>query len=109
MVDYLLSEVFVPGNDLISKAVLTDDRIINIICKNLQDHYMAVPNESLNKSAFDVVYRPKMALSEYPPIIIEIQENVNDEYMPPVERYSTLAFEKYISKFLVSSGPSAAY
>ncbi|KAL4209668.1 hypothetical protein AB4K20DRAFT_1977695 [Rhizopus microsporus] len=80
----LVARRVVPGSDLISKAILTDDRIINIICKSLnnspQDHYMAAPSEFLNKSACDVLYLPKVALSEYPPIIVEVQKNVNEKY-----------------------------
>ncbi|KAG1178130.1 hypothetical protein G6F71_002073 [Rhizopus microsporus] len=81
----LVARRVVPGSDLISKAILTDDRIINIICKSLnnspQDHYMAAPSEFLNKSACDVLYLPKVALSEYPPIIVEVQKNVNEKYI----------------------------
>ncbi|ORE03556.1 hypothetical protein BCV72DRAFT_308107 [Rhizopus microsporus var. microsporus] len=94
MVDYLLPEEFATGSDLISKVVLADKRIINIICKSLnnspQDHYMAAPSEFLDKNACNVLYLPKVALSEYPPIIIEVQKNVNEKYMSRAARYSPL-------------------
>ncbi|EIE81080.1 hypothetical protein RO3G_05785 [Rhizopus delemar RA 99-880] len=97
--DYLLPEEFVPVSDLISKAVLTDDNIITIICKNInnspQNHYMAASSEFLNKSACDVLYLLKVALSEYPPIIVEIQKDVNETYMACAARYSALVYEKY--------------
>lgn len=80
-------------------AVLTGDRIINIICKSLnnspQYYYMTAPSEFLNKSACDVLYLPKVALSEYPPIIIEVQKKVNEKYMSRATRYSILVYEKY--------------
>ncbi|KAI9486354.1 MAG: hypothetical protein EXX96DRAFT_40301 [Benjaminiella poitrasii] len=97
--DYSLPRKFVPGTDLISKAVLTNDKVINILCKSVnnspQDHYMAAPSEFLDKSACDVLYLPKMALSEYSPIIVEVQKVVNEKYMSRATRYSTLVYEKY--------------
>ncbi|KAI8082661.1 uncharacterized protein B0P05DRAFT_450062, partial [Gilbertella persicaria] len=58
--DYLLPKEHVPGSDLISKAVSTDTRIINIISKSLvnapEDQYNAAPNEFLNECAYDVLY-----------------------------------------------------
>ncbi|KAI9470922.1 MAG: hypothetical protein EXX96DRAFT_586227 [Benjaminiella poitrasii] len=98
MIDYLLPEKFVPRSDLISKTVLIGDRIINIICKSLnnsrQDNYMATLSESLNKSACDGLYLPKVDLSEYLPIIVEVQDNVNEKYMSRVACYSTLGYEE---------------
>ncbi|KAI8977666.1 hypothetical protein BDF20DRAFT_976172 [Mycotypha africana] len=96
--DYSLPRKFVPGTDLISKAVLTNDEVINILCKSVnnspQDHYMAAPSEFF-KSACDVLYLPKMTLSEYSPIIVEVQKVVNEKYMSRATRYSTLVYEKY--------------
>jgi hypothetical protein len=71
--DFLLPKELVSGSDIISKAVLTNTRIINIISKSLvttpEDQYTAAPNEFLNKCACDVLYLPKAIASEYPPII----------------------------------------
>lgn len=65
--DYLLPEGLIPGRDSISKAVLTGDKIINIICNSPQDHYMTAPSKLWNKSAYDILYHPKVALSKYMP------------------------------------------
>ncbi len=56
---------------------------------------MAALSEFLNKSACDVLYLPKVALGEYPPIIVEIQKVVSEKYMARAARYSTLVYEKY--------------
>ncbi|KAG0749666.1 hypothetical protein G6F16_004842 [Rhizopus arrhizus] len=97
--DYLLPKEHVPGSDLISKVVLTDTRIINIISKSLvnasEDQYTAAQNEFLNKCACDVLYLPKAIDSEYPPIIIEVQKDVNENYMCRAVKYSILVYEKY--------------
>jgi hypothetical protein len=61
---------------------------------------MAAPSEFLNKSACDVLYLPKVALSEYPPIIVEVQKNINEKYMSRAARFSILVYEKY-SKYPV--------
>ncbi|KAI9487442.1 MAG: hypothetical protein EXX96DRAFT_553203 [Benjaminiella poitrasii] len=99
IIDYLLPKEHVPGSDLISKAVLIDTRIINIISKSLvdapEDQYTVAPNELLNKCACDVLYLPRTIVSEYPPIIIEIQRDVNEKYMGRAIKYSTLVYEKY--------------
>ncbi|KAI8977685.1 hypothetical protein BDF20DRAFT_976201 [Mycotypha africana] len=97
--DYLLPKEHVPGSDLISKAVLNDTRIINIISKSLvsasEDQYTAAPNGFLNKCACDVLYLPKTINSEYPPIMIEVQKDINEKYMCRAVKYSTLVYEKY--------------
>lgn len=99
VIDYLLPKEYVPGSDLISKAVLTDTRIISIISKSLinapEDQYTAAPNEFLNKCACDVLYLPKATVSEYPPKIIEVQNDVNEKYMGRAIKYSALVYEKY--------------
>ncbi|KAI7857960.1 hypothetical protein BDC45DRAFT_499755 [Circinella umbellata] len=56
---------------------------------------MVAPSEFLDKSACDVLYLPKMSLSEYSPIIVEVQKVVNEKYMSRATRYSTLVYEKY--------------
>lgn len=92
--DYLLPKEHVPGSDLISKAVLTDTRIISITNKSLvnapEDQYTTAPNEFLNKCTCDILYLPKAIASEYPPIMIEIQKDVNENYMCRAVKYSTL-------------------
>ncbi|ORE11361.1 hypothetical protein BCV72DRAFT_219865 [Rhizopus microsporus var. microsporus] len=97
--DYSLPKEHVPGSDLISKAVLVDTRIINITSKNLvnapEDQYTAAPNEFLNKCACDVLYLPKAIDSEYPPIMIEVQKDVNEKYMYRAVKYSTLVYKRY--------------
>ncbi|KAI8642624.1 hypothetical protein BD408DRAFT_328591, partial [Parasitella parasitica] len=76
--DYLFPVEFIPGSVLMSKTVLTDDRIIDIISQSLkhcpQDIYMTAPTKCIDKSACDVLYLPKGALCQDLPIIIEVQK-----------------------------------
>lgn len=49
----------------------------------------------MNKCACDGLYLPKAIASEYPPIMIEVQKDVNEKYMCRTVKYSTLVYEKY--------------
>jgi hypothetical protein len=98
--DRVLPYKYRPGTDLISKMVLTDNQAINILIKVLvpevaEDHYVATPTEFINKNKCDVFYAPHDPLSTFPPVFIEVQNQVDEKLLVRAVHYSTLIYERY--------------
>lgn len=60
-----------------------------------RDHYVAAPTEFIDKSKCDVVYVPHDRLSTFPPILIEVQNQVDEKFLVRAIHYSTLIYERY--------------
>ncbi|KAI8641165.1 hypothetical protein BD408DRAFT_433503 [Parasitella parasitica] len=103
-----------PGTDLISKMVLTDTQTINMLIKVLvpevaEDHYAATPTEFINKNKCDVLYTPHDPLSAFPPVLIEVQNQVDEKFLVRAIHYSTLIYERYKKRpILVIIGVASA-
>ncbi|GAA5808633.1 hypothetical protein MFLAVUS_002025 [Mucor flavus] len=98
--DRILPYNYRPGTDLISKMILTDNQVINTLMKTLvpeaaEDHYVAVPTEFINKNKCDVLYAPHNPLSTFPPVFIEVQNQVDEKFLVRAVHYSTLIYERY--------------
>jgi hypothetical protein len=80
-----LSPEYIPGNDFISRLLLEDQRVMDIIIKSLiGEHassslYCLGRCEWLNKSVSDVLYVPKT--ENLAPILIEVQHDVNEDFI----------------------------
>lgn len=79
-----MSPEYIPGNDFISRLLLEDQRVMDIIIKSLiGEHassslYCLGRCEWLNKSVSDVLYVPKT--ENLAPILIEVQHDVNEDF-----------------------------
>lgn len=94
----MLPLIYKPGTDLISKIVLTDQRVINAVIMSLveapENTYTAAPTEFINKSKCDVLYISN-DISAFPPIIIEVQKIVDEKFIIRAIQYCTLVYQKY--------------
>ncbi|GAA5799980.1 hypothetical protein HPULCUR_005401 [Helicostylum pulchrum] len=103
-----------PGTDLISRMVLNDNQSINMLIKVLvpeveEDHYVATPTEFINRKKCDVLYAPHNPLSTFPPVFIEVQNQVDEKFLVRAIHYSTLIYERYKKRpILVIIGVASA-
>ncbi|KAG2235193.1 hypothetical protein INT48_003537 [Thamnidium elegans] len=91
-----------PGTDLSSKLLLNDTSIINLIVKSLlEEHtpsnlYYSAQTEWADGSKSDVLYVPKTDITDAsPPILIEIQNRVDQSFMSRLIRNCTYVFDRY--------------
>ncbi|KAG2222097.1 hypothetical protein INT45_007983 [Circinella minor] len=76
-----------PGTDIISKLVLQENPITNIVVEYLvgtkaKDKYRARPIEWINDTRSDVLFMCDGDNSSYPPVLIEVQNAVDvDAFM----------------------------
>ena len=92
--DFSLPQFYRPGADLLSKTVLKDQRVINLMARNLtdppNDTYIAGQSDFMDGAACDVLYIPHSVGSTFPPIVFEIQRQVNDKFMLRAIHYSVI-------------------
>ncbi|GAA5816294.1 hypothetical protein MFLAVUS_009820 [Mucor flavus] len=93
--DCALPYSYMTGTDLISKMVLTDNQAINMLIKVLvlevaEDRYVVTPTEFINENEYDVLYAPHNPLSTFPPVFIEVQNQVDEKFLVRAVHYSTL-------------------
>lgn len=60
-----------------------------------EDHYAATPTEFINKNKCNVLYAPHNPLSTFPPVLIEVQNQVDEKFLIRAVHYSTLIYEWY--------------
>lgn len=80
--------------------VLIDNQVIKMLMKYLvpeaaEDLYVAAPTEFVNKNKCDVLYAPHNPLSTFPPVFIEVQNQVDEKFLVRAIHYSTLIYERY--------------
>ncbi|KAI9476334.1 MAG: hypothetical protein EXX96DRAFT_507466 [Benjaminiella poitrasii] len=95
---FVLPKWLRPGTDLMSKAIIHDSKIMNIITttlSNTQNDYLVGNPEWNNGTRSDVVLEAKSSVLNLPPIIIEIQHTVNRLFMKRVINYSLEAFNRH--------------
>ena len=84
---------YLPGQDILSKRILNNQRVINLITTSLLqlkiDTYSNAATEWRNGTRCDVLYLPEIPLrNSLPPILIEVQQNVNELFMRRLMMYS---------------------
>ncbi|KAG0937917.1 hypothetical protein G6F29_008452 [Rhizopus arrhizus] len=84
---------YLPGQDILSKRILNNQRVINLITTSLLqlkiDTYSNAATEWRNRTHCDVLYLPEILLrNSFPPILIEVQQNVNELFMRRLMMYS---------------------
>ncbi|KAG1441315.1 hypothetical protein G6F56_011539 [Rhizopus delemar] len=91
-----------PVKDLLSKDLLKDPKIMNLIIRSLlgsnipSDAYHVSQTEWSNGTRSDVVYAANHNKNEeFPPVIIEIQYMVNQEFIYRLINYASNAFDRY--------------
>ncbi|GAA5814903.1 hypothetical protein MFLAVUS_008406 [Mucor flavus] len=86
-----------PGHDVMSKMLLSDPEIIPIIIHSLlgvdvsPDSYSVAPTECVDGSRSELVY----ASTQLPPILIEVQDQVNQKFMLSLISYASNVYRRY--------------
>ena len=76
---------YCPGSDLMSKIMLKDERLVNIILKDVVGNHASSTLYTLgryewaNKTVSDVLYLP--TISDLPPALLKIQNKVNEDFI----------------------------
>lgn len=60
-----------------------------------EDSYVSVPTEFITGKKCDVLYAPSNPLSSFPPILVEVQNKVDEKFLTRAIQYCTLTFERY--------------
>ncbi|CDH60618.1 hypothetical protein RO3G_05785 [Lichtheimia corymbifera JMRC:FSU:9682] len=93
-VGFTIPHAYRSGTDLLSKSVLKDQRVINLLARSVvdapNDTYIAGQSDFMDGTACDVLYIPRSAASTLPPIVFEIQRVVDDKFMLRAVRYATI-------------------
>ncbi|CEG80113.1 hypothetical protein RMATCC62417_14494 [Rhizopus microsporus] len=89
-----------PGDDKLSKIVLSSPTIIDQIMKYLLDvapgAYISDNTEWSNGMRSDVLYVPRLSIScDFPPVLIEVQKLVDQNFMARLITYSINVFMRY--------------
>ncbi|KAI8056475.1 hypothetical protein BDF21DRAFT_481302 [Thamnidium elegans] len=104
---FTLAPRYIPRSDFITRFLLQDERIMDIIIKELVGQNVDNAAYGLgrcswaNQSISDVVYIPK--LSQLSPVLVEVQCNVNEEFITRLIGYSLQLKQEYgqLPKILV--------
>ncbi|KAI7848337.1 hypothetical protein BDC45DRAFT_541048 [Circinella umbellata] len=90
-----------PGTDKISKEILKDERIIELIVKTVvgshgKNLYTTKESEWIDGKKADVVYGPVVkATTELPPILIEVQNTIDKAFARQVIKYCGHIYDQY--------------
>ncbi|KAI8638950.1 hypothetical protein BD408DRAFT_422181 [Parasitella parasitica] len=87
-----------PGKDLMAKGILRDPKVVNLITDSLvktTDDYIIGNCEWTDGTCSNMVLEPKNALSDLPPLIVEIQHTINISIMKRAVNYCLQAFTRY--------------
>jgi hypothetical protein len=88
-----------PGVDQMNKFILKHPDVKNIILGTLMntngDVYKIGYAEWGHSLRSGVVYEPMHVFLEQPPIIVEVQETVNTDFMNPAAHYCIMAYRRY--------------
>ncbi|CEP10968.1 hypothetical protein [Parasitella parasitica] len=86
-----------PGTDLMSKMMLSDSEIMRIVIQSLlgedvpPDCYSVAPTDWADGSRSDMVY----ASTKSPPILVEVQYQLNQEFMLRLIKYGSNVDKRY--------------
>ncbi|EPB82184.1 hypothetical protein HMPREF1544_11067 [Mucor circinelloides 1006PhL] len=97
---FSLPRKYLPGTDLMSKLLLVDKDVINIVVSavigpNAKDQYVAIPTEWVDFTRSDVAYEPVNCSSDLPRILIEIQNKADMHFYQRLIDYSRLIVRQY--------------
>ncbi|KAI9365898.1 hypothetical protein BD770DRAFT_377499 [Pilaira anomala] len=90
-----------PGTDLMSKTILKDKKVINLIVSVLVgnhaiNNYISQDGEWLDGKRADVLLVPAINVSEsMPPVLIEIQNTLDNAYIHRLNKYCNYVYDKY--------------
>ncbi|KAG0182697.1 hypothetical protein DFQ29_002827 [Apophysomyces sp. BC1021] len=101
---FTLPQKYTPGTDLMSKWILNDTDVINIIVSNIvgldaQNEYTTRPTEWPNFTRSDVLYHPtkQSKIKILPPVLIEVQYTANMNFYRRLIEYSLSVKKQYPS------------
>lgn len=113
---FSLPRKYLPGTDLMSKLLLVDQDLINIVVSavigmilnmpvsmllilfvcvgpNAKDQYVAIPTEWIDFTRSDVAYEPVNSSNDLPLILIEIQNKADTyEFLSTTNRLLAFGF-----------------
>ncbi|KAI7894945.1 uncharacterized protein EV154DRAFT_387963, partial [Mucor mucedo] len=99
---FTLSKKYSPGTDLMSKWILDDNHVINIIVTKVigeaaKDKYITRPTEWPNHTKSDVLYCPikRNEFKDFPPILIEVQHTANMNFYQRLIKYALSVRDQY--------------
>ncbi|KAI7853909.1 hypothetical protein BDC45DRAFT_441364, partial [Circinella umbellata] len=99
---FTLSKKYSPGTDLMSKSILDDKHVINMIVTKVigeaaKDKYITKPTKWPNYTKSDVLYCPIKIneLKDLPPILIEVQHTANMNFYRKLMEYSLSVQKEY--------------
>ncbi|KAI9262585.1 hypothetical protein EDC94DRAFT_671696 [Helicostylum pulchrum] len=87
-----------PGNDLMSKMILRNPEIIDMIVTTLIGKlslYIARPTEWSDGSQSDVLNAPSIASDGLPPVLVEIQRHISHKFIDRLVGYSLHVKKEY--------------
>ncbi|KAI7889105.1 uncharacterized protein EV154DRAFT_446886, partial [Mucor mucedo] len=91
-----------PGTDHVSKLLLNDPNVMNLIVRSLvgeiapENSYTVAPTEWADNSRSDVLYTPRAEVTKtMPPILIVTQYLVDQEFMLRLIRYASSTYDRY--------------
>ncbi|GAA5816547.1 hypothetical protein MFLAVUS_010077 [Mucor flavus] len=94
----ILPKSFRPGTDLMSKMVVRNPDVVNIITRTLvnsQDEYVLGESEWNDGTRSDLVLEPKTPFLDLLPIVIEFQHTVNFRFIKRTINYCLKAYDRY--------------
>lgn len=82
--------------------VSNDNQAIKMLIEVLvleveEDRYVATPTEFINKNKYDVLYAPHDPPSTFPPVFIEVQNQVDEKFLVRAVHYSTLILAAFFA------------
>ncbi|KAG1324074.1 hypothetical protein G6F57_012702 [Rhizopus arrhizus] len=106
LLTFELPSAFLPGQDILSKRILKNQKVIDLIVNSLLNipagTYGVASSEWLNNTRSDTLYEPKLDIQKsLPPILIEVQATVDEKFMIRLMQYAINVIERYGSKPIV--------
>lgn len=100
LISFRLLKDQLPGKDLFSKKLLKTQEVIDLVADELlnvpKGTYISAGTEWNNGSRSDILYMPRLPIQKsLPPILIEIQQVVNEAFMQRLINYSQNASNIY--------------
>ncbi|KAI7871954.1 uncharacterized protein EV154DRAFT_570601 [Mucor mucedo] len=97
--NFIVPTEYLPSIDLVSKIVLTDKRIGNVITTTIfkaeKDSYVVEPPEFMHQNFGAVLYTPCSLKTDLPPIVINIIETFEEKKFNQIIQPRTNIFEQY--------------
>ncbi|KAI8889106.1 hypothetical protein K501DRAFT_291282 [Backusella circina FSU 941] len=106
LLTFELPSAFLPGRDILSKRILKNQKVIDLIVNSLLNipagTYGAASSEWINNTRSDTLYEPKLDIQKsLPPVLIEVQAMVDEKFMMRLMQYAINVIERYDSKPVV--------